>query len=306
MSEDSAVAPPTQANKLSSLLWMPIFVDDLLSLSATLSPAQLGGLMRLRAYAWRQSPPATLPDSDARLATISGLGASWAEDGPAIREHLEPIETPDGNRLVDRWLAKVHQEQLAKYVSASLRGKKGGRPKAEGKAQLSDDGADRKQPEKLSLNSGLSQLRSTLSSELSSTSVNQSLDETKADRKLSFSGHREPVDPYRAADASVNSEAAQRDAAARALGDQYQADLDAEIERFRASRPAEYEEHRIQAIKVLGLFGRELSSERQASVDAETAERVRKSEGWPSKAAYMANHGRPAPSIASVRERVPA
>jgi hypothetical protein len=104
----------------------------------------------------------------------------------------------------------------------------------------------------------------------------------------------------------VNSEAAQRDAVARALGDQYQADLDAEIERFRATSPAAYEEHRIQAIKVLGLFGRDLSPERQASVDAETAERIRKSQGWPSKATYMANYGRPAPTKAQTRERVTA
>jgi hypothetical protein len=102
MSDENIVTPSTDATSLS---WMPIFVDDLLALSATLSPAQLGGLMRLRAYAWRQSPPATLPDSDSRLATISGLSASWAEDGPAIREHLVPLgDTPEGKRLLDPWL----------------------------------------------------------------------------------------------------------------------------------------------------------------------------------------------------------
>jgi hypothetical protein len=297
----------TPAAAPTSLSWMPIFVDDLLSLSATLSPAQLGGLMRLRAYAWRQSPPATLPDSDSRLGTISGLGASWAEDGPPIRELMVSIDTADGARLLDPWLEKVYREQLAKYVSASLRGKKGGRPKAENKAELSGDRRGIKQPEKLGLSSGLVELRSTLSSELHSSSGIQSTDETKADGKLSFSGHRDPVDPYRAADDAVNSEAARRDAHARSIVEQYEADLETEVERFRESRPADYEAHRIEAIKSLGFFGRELSDRAQQMVDASTAERIRIDQEWPSKATYMANHGRPAPTIASVsREKVPA
>jgi hypothetical protein len=297
----------TPAAAPTSLAWMPIFVDDLLSLGATLSPAQLGGLMRLRAYAWRQSPPATLPDSDSRLGTISGLGASWAEDGPPIRELMVSIDTADGARLLDPWLEKVYREQLAKYVSASLRGKKGGRPKAENKAELSGDRRGIKQPEKLGLSSGLVELRSTLSSELHSSSGIQSTDETKADGKLSFSGHRDPVDPYRAADDAVNSEAARRDAHARSIVEQYEADLETEVERFRESRPADYEAHRIEAIKSLGFFGRELSDRAQQMVDASTAERIRIDQEWPSKATYMANHGRPAPTIASVsREKVPA
>jgi hypothetical protein len=298
----------TTASAPTSLSWMPIFVDDLLSLSATLSPAQLGGLMRLRAYAWRQSPPATLPDSDARLATISGLTATWAEDGPVLRELFTPIgDMGEGKRLLDPWLDKVWQQQFAKYVSASLRGKKGGRPKAENKAELSAGSGHIKQPEKLGLNSALAELRSTLSSELHSTSGIQSSEETKAGGKLSFSGQREAVDPYRAADEAVNSEAARRDAHARSIVEQYEADLETEVERFRESRPADYEAHRIEAIKSLGFFGRELSERAQQMVDASTAERIRVDQEWPSKATYMANHGRPAPTIASVsREKVPA
>jgi hypothetical protein len=344
MSEETT-APA--AAKDTSLSWMPMYVDDLLALSATLTPAQLGGLMRLRAYAWRQSPPATLPDSDARLATIAGLNASWDGDGLAIREHLRPIETAEGRRLVDPWLADVYLKQLAKYVSASTRGGKGGRPpKAGGKAELSVEGGHRKQDKKLSLSPALSELSVSLSSVLS-TSLNQNTEESKAGEKLSFSGDELPerpvsaelkrredewlaahpgerlpgnfhllehrprptatpaVDPYAAADASVNSETATRGAEARALSEQYDVELEAEVERFREAQPKDYEDHRILALQASGWFGRELTAEQQASISRATAERVRKANGWPSRAAFLANHGKPAPTVAQVsRERV--
>jgi hypothetical protein len=210
MSDDNIATPSTAATSLS---WMPIFVDDILALAATLSPAQLGGLMRLRAYAWRQSPPATLPDSDARLATIAGLSASWAEDGPPIREHLVPIgdlHDGKGDRLLDPWLEKVYQQQLARYISAATRGGKGGRPrKGEPKIgkqmeKLGESSAfttiSDVLPEKSSAKAQLEpnessasrELSFPLSSRLKSSSLTQNTDETKAGGKLSFSGEELP------------------------------------------------------------------------------------------------------------------
>ncbi len=107
--------------------WMPVYIDDLLSLAAVLTTEQLGALMRLRAHAWRSEPPCSLPDSDARLSVISGLNGTWDASKDALRE----IFTPDGSgRLIDQTLLYRWNEQKAKHASYSKRGQMGGRPKA--------------------------------------------------------------------------------------------------------------------------------------------------------------------------------
>ncbi len=299
----------------TSLSWMPIFVDDLLALAATLTPRQLGGLFRLRAYAWRQKPAATLPDSDARLSTISGLGSDWAEDGPAIRELLEPAEN---GRLVDPWLENMHREQMAKYISASLRGLKGGRPKAGEKAGT-------KAPEKLSENSGLNQLQIPLGSGLQSSSV-QSTEDSEAGKKLSFAeqewlaanpGKRLPlsfhlappppppptVDPYRAADENVNAAASRRAVEDMELKGEYEQEMSESLERYRLAHQADYRTHRDEAFRLLGYVNRaELSADQYARVDEVVLARVRDEQGWPTLTRYAANRRGNAPvrSVARV------
>lgn len=171
------------AEQPNALAWMPLFISEFQALSANLSPAQLGALMRLRAYAWAEPRPCTLPDSDARLAAISGLGEAWEANADVMREYFVPSE-PDAQgkpRLIDHELEALYAKQLAKYLSASNRGGKGGRPPKSGK-----------QTEKLGESSAFvsasNQLRNPLSSELKS--VSQNTEQEKADgkqgKKLSF------------------------------------------------------------------------------------------------------------------------
>jgi hypothetical protein len=309
VSEDLIPSPSAP----TSLSWMPVFVADLLAQAATMTAEQLGGLFRLRGHAWSQRPECALPNDPARLAAISGLGERWEAQSGAIMERLT-VHPDDPTKLVEPWLLDRHREQVAKYISAATRGGKGGRPRKgeprTGKQmeKLSESSAfstvasvlpekSSAKPElNLSESSASSELSFSLSSDLKSTSLNQSTDKTEADGKLSFPVRRPADDPYRAADAAVNSESARRDAAARALGERYENELATEVERFRIDHPAEYEAARIESIKALGLFGRELTDRQQAVVDGATTERIRREQGWVGKAAYMANDGKPAPT----------
>lgn len=165
---------------VTSLAWMPLYISDTKALRSGLTTLQFGALMALRVHSWNEPIPGTLPDDDARLASISGLGVEWTENADVIREFLKSTE-PDANgkpRLVDPEVRELWQEQWQKYVSASTRGGKGGRPPKVGKQEG-------KQVEKLGETSAFSQLRSALSSELSSSSTHNT-EEEKAGEKLSF------------------------------------------------------------------------------------------------------------------------
>jgi hypothetical protein len=160
----------------SSLYWFPLAVEELMALAASMTPEQLGALFRLRAFAWRQNPPATLPRDPARLAVISGLGDRWAAESAPLMERMVDLEShPD--RIAEGWLLDRYREQLAKYVSASTRGRTGGRPRTK---------ADGKPPEKLSDSSGLHQLHSALNSGLQVVAVENG-EQRKADPNLSES-----------------------------------------------------------------------------------------------------------------------
>lgn len=128
-----ALVQPLPAPDTYEFPWMPAYIDDDQALAATLTTLEFGALGRLKLHAWKQSPRCSLPDSDARLAVIAGVSVeTWRDDvGPALREHLTPIE---GGRVMLMGLRRRFLEQVEKHVSYSLRGRKGGRPaKAGGK-----------------------------------------------------------------------------------------------------------------------------------------------------------------------------
>lgn len=164
------------SEKQTSLAWMPLWISDFQALSANLTPAQLGALMRMRAAAWVEDRPCTLPDSDARLASISGLGESWSANSDVLREYFVPTE-PDSHgkpRLIDHELEQLYAKQLARYLAASTNGRLGGRPpKGEGN-----------QPTKLGESLASFSRKNPLSSELSTSTHNT--EEQKAGEKLSF------------------------------------------------------------------------------------------------------------------------
>lgn len=120
-------APPIAP--LKPFPWMPVYLEEWLSIRLT--PEQKGALMDLRAFAWKADPPCTVPDDDARLAVISGLGPRWGDAGEPIRELLTP--TADG-RLCDRSLLVRYEEQLHKHRIRSSAGATGGKVSAKTRA----------------------------------------------------------------------------------------------------------------------------------------------------------------------------
>lgn len=96
------------------------------------------------------------------------------------------------------------------------------------------------------------------------------------------------VDPYVAAEKAAEPEVQRRHALEKALSEKYDDELLASVERWRPAHEAEYADHRILAIKSLGLFGKQLSKAQQDSVDMATAIRVREAEGWPSRSRWVA------------------
>lgn len=165
------------SEKETSLAWMPLYISETKALRSGLTALQFGALMALRVYSWNEPIPATLPDDDTRLASIAGVTPDeWATNGDVIREFFKPTE-PDAKgrpRLIDPEVRKLYQIQWQKYVSASTKGGKGGRPRKQ----------EAKQAEKLGETSAFVGLRNHLSSEVNS--VSQNTEETKAGENLSF------------------------------------------------------------------------------------------------------------------------
>lgn len=84
-------------------------VDRLLAseLVALASPEQLSAAFMLWCRAWKQSPPASLPDDDAILASFSGAGRKWSKvKDMALRGF---VKCSDG-RLYHRVLAEEANE----------------------------------------------------------------------------------------------------------------------------------------------------------------------------------------------------
>lgn len=158
-----------------SLAWMPLYINETKALRAGLTPAAFGALMAMRVHSWQEAVPGTLPDDDARLASISGLGESWAAHAEVLREFFVPTQPDEKGRprIADPEVQKLFGVQFQKYLAASLKGRKGGRPPT-------DKGT--KQPEKLGETSAFSGLRNALSSELPEP-LTQNTDGMKAGEK---------------------------------------------------------------------------------------------------------------------------
>lgn len=112
--------------------WRPLYTEEVHTLAAMLGNELGMAVLRLRAHAWHQKPRCTLPDSDATLARISGLGASWADHGTEIRAMLK--SDPATGRLVDVTLLRSYVEQAIKADISEARkyaGHTGGERSAE-------------------------------------------------------------------------------------------------------------------------------------------------------------------------------
>lgn len=114
-------------NPFPSFHWYP--GDWLASRArATMTPEQRAAYIDLLSHAWLADPPCTLPDNDAELAGLSGLGPEkWAEAGPVIRRWFAKRR----GRLVNEKLRETYREAVRIRAEKKAAGKRGGERSAE-------------------------------------------------------------------------------------------------------------------------------------------------------------------------------
>jgi hypothetical protein len=102
-----------------------LYARDLLAERDAFDPEQFTAWMSLRCHAWlaptRGEPPCSLPDDDAQLARLSGLGARWRKLGSAVRARF----TARDGRLIDDTLLEQFNELLESRTRRSQAGRKG-------------------------------------------------------------------------------------------------------------------------------------------------------------------------------------
>jgi uncharacterized protein YdaU (DUF1376 family) len=124
----------TMARKPDSHHVLPLFCDDLIASCVDMTPACFGAYMRVLCYAWTRGG---VPDDEAACCRITG----GMEDGDwaVIRARL--IDLGDG-RLSHQRLELERQAVAELKAKKAEAGRKGGRPKANGKQTESKTKAD--------------------------------------------------------------------------------------------------------------------------------------------------------------------
>lgn len=104
---------------------MPLNFDEWAKITAGLTAAQEGTLLRAARVAWqaghRGAPPATLPNDDASLGRMLG-GRDHLD---VVRRLFQPAEG-DPTVLVWAWLSKAYREALERYQRRKLAGVESG------------------------------------------------------------------------------------------------------------------------------------------------------------------------------------
>jgi uncharacterized protein YdaU (DUF1376 family) len=102
-----------------------LYARDWLTRTALLTPEQKGALVELKAHAWLAvaygKPPCSLPNDDATLARLSGLGSKWRKIGGPVREMFRQ----DGDLLVDDELLAYRAEIEQHHAKRSTAGRIG-------------------------------------------------------------------------------------------------------------------------------------------------------------------------------------
>jgi uncharacterized protein YdaU (DUF1376 family) len=110
----------------NSLFWFPMNPQELLSRTAGLSIEARAAYVYLILHAWlagnRGEPPASVPDNNAVLERITGLGQRW----DAVRSELLHFFDVVEGRLVERELLSLWNAQLTAYSRRVAAGRKGG------------------------------------------------------------------------------------------------------------------------------------------------------------------------------------
>ena len=95
----------------------PVMVNDWLSSTkiTLLTPAEEGAFWRLLCHAWNE-PDCTLPNDDKALASLSRLGASWAQgSGTTIRSCFDADPARPGRifNAVQRATREIQMGRIA-------------------------------------------------------------------------------------------------------------------------------------------------------------------------------------------------
>lgn len=127
---DDVYAPPA----------FQFYARDWITNTAQLTAEEKGALADLKAYAWlavmRSEPPCSLPDDDAKLARLSGLGARWRKMAATIRSYFRV----EGDRLIDDELLRHRVEREQYHNERSESGRRGAE-KRHGKANPAGTGS---------------------------------------------------------------------------------------------------------------------------------------------------------------------
>ena len=87
-----------------------VYAREWLTDTILLTPEQQAALMNLRAHAWlavtRGEPPCSIPNDEAKLARLSGLGARWRKANAQVLQFFRA----DADRLVDDELLGYRSE----------------------------------------------------------------------------------------------------------------------------------------------------------------------------------------------------
>lgn len=98
---------------------------------ALMTLEQRGAYLDLLSRAWLDDPPCSLPDDDAELAMLSGLGEKWAEAGALIRKSFV---AKDGRLWNTKQLEVFRRARALSRTRAEI-GKRGGEQRARNKAE---------------------------------------------------------------------------------------------------------------------------------------------------------------------------
>ena len=127
------------ARKPDSHHVLPLFCDDLIASCVDMTPACFGAYMRLLCYAWTRGG---IPDDEAACSRITG--GMEPRDWAAVRARLVAL---DDGRLTHQRLELERMAVAEIREKRSDAGRRGGRPKANGKQNESKSEANAKQTE---------------------------------------------------------------------------------------------------------------------------------------------------------------
>lgn len=123
---------------------LPLFCDDLIASCVDMTPGRFGAYMRLLCYAWTRGG---LPNDEAACGRIAG--GMDAADWQAIRARLVLLDAGLPTERLSHQRLELEREAVAVLkAKKSEAGKKGGRPKANGKQNESKTKAEPKANEK--------------------------------------------------------------------------------------------------------------------------------------------------------------